>query len=101
MKNILTITIVKNESDWMDYTYMCDAAKLLNGAAFKLYIYFCYCTPDTTETYSHSHFANEFGGGLTSARRAFYELIEKGYLRQDDNEDLNHYYFYRDTTKMV
>lgn len=64
----------------LNYNYISDAAKTLNGAAFKLYIYlFEQMTPNYFE-FSFSRFVKDFGGGLTSAKRGFKELLEHNYL---------------------
>lgn len=81
----------KNSEPWRAYEYACKAARELNGAAFKLYIYLSYWPEDIAVSFSYSSFARNCGGGLTSARRAMAELMEKGYIQQVADEL---FYFY-------
>lgn len=75
-----TITFEKDEQPWLEYVYIKEASKNLNGAAFKLYIYFSSFSNETEIIFSPSRYVKDFGGGLTSARRAFEELVEQKYL---------------------
>ena len=86
-----------NDAPWLEYIYIKDAANNLNGAAFKLFIYFSSLMSEEI-IFSPSNYAQEFGGGITSARRAFGELIEAGYLVEQED---NRFIFIRDRTKMV
>lgn len=82
--NSFTIKFDKDDLPWLEYAYVTDAAKKLNGAAFKLYIYFCAEITSGLEeiTFSPSKYVQTCGGGITSARRAFQELIDAKYLTQ-------------------
>ena len=85
--NVATYTIMfeENEQPWLEYIYVKEASKVLNGAAFKLYIYFSSFSNESEIVFSPSKYIKEFGGGLTSARRAFEELVEKKYLTLINN----------------
>ena len=57
-----------------------EAAKRLNGAAFKYYIYLLMNKDGYALNYSPEHFRKTFGVGLTSAKSVFDELIKAGYI---------------------
>lgn len=80
--------IEKKAQDWLEpYSISC-AAKALNGNAFKLFIYLnnyhvdkdiCDITP--------IQYINFFGGNRTGFQRSINELLEKGYLIKNSDEN--------------
>ena len=68
------------------------AAKLLQSQnGYKLYIYLAKNQDKYTFALSSKHFTEWSGCSMTAYNTAIKELIEKGYLKQDNN---NYYIFY-------
>lgn len=79
--NQMTVKIRKDYS-WVEYNDTMQACRNLNGAAFKIYIYFSsYCNGDTVD-FSPRQVSNELGININTARNAFNELITKKYLNE-------------------
>lgn len=66
-----------------------NAARNLNGSAFKLYIYLLSNQDGFTKDYSPQHFENIYGVSNSSAKRAFQELIEAGYIEYNNKNNYN------------
>lgn len=69
---------------------LAEAARNLNGAALKLYLYFLSNTDGYHKDFSPQHFCNIYGCSRSSAARAFDELVEQNYIIQEGSK----YYFY-------
>ena len=83
---------VKGKQFLLAYTEnIAAAARALNGAGFKLYLYFLSNQDGFTKDYSPQHFENIYGVSHSSAKRAFQELEEAGYLELNKK---NQYTFY-------
>lgn len=67
------------------------ASQLLNGTAFKLYLYFLEWARAESFMFSKQDFINRYGiSNLNSATNAVQELKYRGYLKEKENK----YYFY-------
>ena len=77
--NQMTVKIRKDYS-WVEYNDTMQACRNLNGAAFKIYIYFSsYCNGDTVD-FSPRQVSNELGINTKK---------EKNILINDEEENLN------------
>lgn len=77
--------IIKSERERLviDHEDVVEAARCLNGAAYKMYIYlYLFCGYELE--FSTKKYIQYCGGGDASARRALQELIKAGYLIKKD-----------------
>lgn len=71
---------IEKEYYWLEYIDTMKACRALNGAAFKVYVYFASYSRGETIDFSPQDVGNELGIGVSTARNAFNELIREGYL---------------------
>lgn len=77
---------IQKSYDWLEWQDFSSAIKVLNGVAFKMYVYFCSFQPDAFITYTPGEFVRLSNSSRSAERTAFAELITQGYLRQNGNE---------------
>lgn len=79
---------IVNNKDYsgIDYEKISFAMKELNGAALKLYIYFCGFGCYEKFPFSPQEIANECNISAMSARRGLEEMLEKKYVEVEDDE---------------
>lgn len=72
---------ISNSTQWCDYQELIEACSSLNGAALKLYIYFCSFMAGEEINFFPKNFCELFNVSLTSEKNAFNELIRENYLK--------------------
>ena len=77
--NQMTVKINKGYS-WLDYEDVRTACQKLNGAALKLYIYFCSYEDGDEVFFSPQQVGREVGLGVSSVRNAFNELARENFI---------------------
>ena len=83
--NQFTIKIDK-DVHWANFLEICNAAQVLNGVAFKLFIYLSAYEPGTSIEFSPSDFCGFSNASLSAEKNAFKELILEGFLvKETDN----------------
>ena len=70
-----------------------EVAKILSGAAFKLYIYLEERVEDSF-IYQRANFQKEVGLHLTTVNKAFDELLEKNFLEEKNSGNNGNYNFF-------
>lgn len=95
MKNN-AIVIHKIETDY-PYLQVSNAMKNLSGEAFKLYTYLCSLGHGDMIVFSPAQISAETGISRSTVYRIFDKLIERGYLRFNENSQI--YDFYTEKTE--
>lgn len=75
---------------------MCAAETVLTGSAFKLYMYFAY-QKELSFLYERVTYVKKCGSNISTANRAFDELVKLGFLKENN---FPNYIFYN-RSKMV
>lgn len=79
--NQFTIHIAPN-IEWGNYADIVQASRELRSSSLKLFLYFSSHLPDSDLIFYPSVFCDEFSVSMSSEKRSFQELLEKGYLKQ-------------------
>lgn len=79
--NQSTVNINKTYA-WLDFEDTLNACRTLNGAAFKVYVYFSSFVGGEVIDFSPQAVGEELGIGISTARNAFNELAREGYLEK-------------------
>lgn len=67
---------------WGNYQELVQASRELHSSAFKLFLFLTSHRPDTDLIFYPSVFCEEFSVSMSSEKRSFQELLDKGYLQQ-------------------
>ena len=89
MISIAQCMIIKDQSSFLSNDIFA-AMKILSGSAFKLYM-FLLMYPEQKFKYERLLFVESCGNNKTSANRAFTELVELGFLKE---QAFQNYIFY-------
>lgn len=76
------------QKDISHYTFdeICAASKALTSGAFKLYIYFL-MYEQSSFLFERTPYIEKCGGSVNAANRGFDELVEKGFLQQQNEKN--------------
>lgn len=83
--NQFTIKI-KKTYPWVEYTDTMKACRVLNGAAFKMYIYLSSFTSGDEINFSPQAISAELNISISTIHNAFNELVREEYLQKKEEK---------------